>query len=193
MIPQIGGTAQQDAAVAASKGVMGRRLDLRSRKRASVRPDGTAHYRCPECGRETALRPGTPVRPATPVRVWFHCACGTSHAVYLQLRATRAKVDAPGVLACPNSDIRMPILIRDVSRTGALLELEDEKCFTVGDELVVEFDLGAAEATRFVKEVAIRRIDRERVGAEFTNRGSSGDDLSLERMLARYQLGQIQG
>jgi hypothetical protein len=170
---------------------MGRRLDLRSRKRSVVRPDGTARYRCPDCGTSTTLRPGTPVRPSTPVRVWFHCACGTAHAVYLQLRATRAIVDAPGVLACPGTDIRVPILVRDLSRTGALIELEDEKCFGIGDELLVEFDLGAGEVTRFVKEVAIRRIDSERVGAEFSTRGGQ-DDPTLERILARYQLGQIQ-
>ena len=127
-----------------------------------------------------------------PVRCSFRCECGTAHAVYVHRRAFRTEVDTAGFLARPGSDIKVPIRVRNLSRTGVLFELEEAAAFDIGEELVVEFDLTSMDTTHVVKEIAVRRVVSSQVGAEFTGPGDGQDDRALQVALTQYQLQRLQ-
>ena len=152
-----------------------------------MRPEGYARFACPECGAIETLFPETPVRASTPVRISYRCTCGVKHAVFLYTRAARVEIDAFGSLISRHSDIKIAARVRNVSRSGMLLEFHEAPTLETGDELVVKFTLGGPSAV-FFKSIEVRRINRYFVGAEFTRNEQRSPDRDFETALTHIVL-----
>jgi hypothetical protein len=133
-----------------------------------IKGDSTADFIC-SCGAAHTLSVDPRMlRSSTPVRVRFRCSCGLPHAVFLERRAAvRKQVELPGLCTIPGNGVQRTVLVRNLSRTGALLELPEEAGVRVGDRLVLEFELEHAETTRFSKPAKVRRVVGREIGAEF--------------------------
>ncbi len=110
------------------------------------------------------------------------------HAVFLYTRAARVEVDALGTLIVRHSDIKIPARIRNVSRSGLLLEFDDEAAIRMGDDLVVKFSLGE-QGEVFLKAIEIRRISTNLIGAEFTRNKRQPLDRKFETALTQIVVG----
>ena len=133
-----------------------------------VASGNTAEYTC-VCGEAHVLAVDPDLlRSSTPVRMRFRCPCGRRRVFFLERRAAvRKEVNLAGALTLEGEGEARPVRIGNLSRTGALLELDEGTEVAVGDRLVLEFELEHAETTRFRKRAVVRRVSGGEVGAEF--------------------------
>ena len=153
------------------------------------RSKGEALVVCP-CGSENVvtIEPHL-LRCSTPVRSRVRCQCGRSHLVVLERRAAMRKhVDLEGSCTLPGEGLGRGVLVRNLSRTGAMLELADDVEISVGDRLLLEFDLRHVQVSHFAKPAEVRRVDGRRVGAEFAG---GEHDRQYDMALALHQPGPL--
>lgn len=143
----------------------------RRRNTLVITSESTADYTC-VCGAVHSLNVDPELlRSSTPVRMRFRCPCGRRRVFFLERRtAVRKEVNLPGVLSLERGGGSRAVQIRNLSRNGALLELDGQDELAVGDRLVLEFELEHAETTRFRKRAVVRRVGGLEVGAEFLGR-----------------------
>ncbi len=133
-----------------------------------MKSDSTADYVC-ECGASHTLTVDPRfLRSSTPVRMRFRCPCGRRRVFYMERRAAvRKQVELDGLCTVNGDALPRPVLLRNLSRIGALLELTEDTELAVGDRLLLEFELAHREVTRFRKPAQVRRVQGREVGAEF--------------------------
>lgn len=158
------------------------------RKTAILGTDGTAEFICGNCGQKHQLSISGPTRAGIPIRTRCRCACGVSHAVYLERRlAIRKEVQIEGKYSRHGKDIAHPMTVRNLSRTGLFFEVEQRNGIRPGDRLEVDFSFGDQLVTRVQKEVSVRWVEDETVGVEFTSgRRAAPLDPRYDLALAQY-------
>jgi len=143
--------------------------------RIFVTNDNKATLACPACERSRTIDASPCMGVARVVRIRIKCPCGHQYPTQLERRRHFRKVvnfkgtysQTPGGRHVGRGDMA----VLDLSRTGVKMRLSGNKAFSVGDKLMVEFQLDDPRRSTIRKESVVRRIDGSELGAEFTPTG----------------------
>jgi predicted RNA-binding Zn-ribbon protein involved in translation (DUF1610 family) len=156
------------------------------RKTAYVRSDNTAKFVCSDCKQTQIIRLEQQLRSSTPVRLRYRCECGSAHVIFLEKRAAvRKKVEIPGQVTFDSR--KLPVTIKNLSRTGLLFEPRLPIEVEPGEELSIEFELDHVEKLSFSKHAVVRWSGEIEIGAEFITKDRSDPyDPVYDLALAQY-------
>ncbi len=96
------------------------------------------------------------------------CPCGNIFSIQFERRRHGRKVtELTGSYVHDKTKVRGLISIRNISKSGARLELNTHRMMPTGDRLVLKFNLDDAKKTYQCKEAIIKKTDGSTVGLEF--------------------------
>ena len=127
---------------------------------------------CPKCQhpRVVSIADHTELEKADKVRVTCK-RCNHKYRVAIERRAQyRKTVNLPGTYThVVNGQMRGKgyMTVVDLSRTGLKIKLNEIEGFSIGDKLVIEFNLDDAKHSLIKKEVKIMKIDKTELGVAF--------------------------
>jgi len=121
---------------------------------------------CPECGKTKMIDFERFIDADREIKLKVTCKCSHVFSVILERRKhVRKQVDFHGGLI--NGSKKYSIDVIDISRMGLKLRTEEVLDLNYDDKVVIEFILDDADGSKISKEVIIRKIDKEYIGAEF--------------------------
>jgi hypothetical protein len=134
-----------------------------------INNDNRATYICPKCKKAGSLRLAGYDSIDGVIRLAHACECGYANTFLVERRKFyRKQVILPGLYVIGDDNVKHPIIVKDLSRGGLRFELlETEENLKVGDKLFVEFYLDDPHKTLIRKNVVIRNIQGDHIGAEF--------------------------
>ena len=139
--------------------------------------DNNAVFVCPECNktRSVDISRYSNINMASVIKCT--CDCGCSYHVKLAKRkAARKRSAIIGMYTHIISNVgdnfceeigKGVVTIVDISHSGLLLEFNMKPRFEPGDRIMLEFNIDDAKKTRIKKELILRNIKGNQVGAEF--------------------------
>jgi len=130
-------------------------------------------FSCPQC-KNTRTVDVTKYRALEKaVKIKVHCPCGHDYPVLLERRKQfRKSVSLPGTYTRIYNERRAgkgTMVVKDVSRTGLSLRVNDTTLMKNGDILEVVFKLDDSKRSAIQKEVVIRKIVGYDLGTEFVS------------------------
>ena len=142
-----------------------------------VTEDNKATFICPRCEKKRTIDVSEYKDSKKAVRIKRQCSCGHEQVVLLERRYYyRKEVSLPGVYSIENEDVKKAMTVKDLSRSGMKIEVDDTSVFKQGDRLVVEFCLDDSHETLIRKTVVIKKITPNTIGAQFA-KGSTGSSI----------------
>ena len=165
-----------------------------------------AIFICPNCKKSKIVDVSDFLKPDAPARIKYKfkcgkCECGTiecktckvkdcslghTNTVFLEKRKFgRKKVNLSGSVVMGKEQTRKVITIRDLSRGGLRFSVHDRLDFSVDGRVTVTFRLDDRKKTFIVKEVVIKNIRNNDIGAEFY---SITDDI-YDKAIGLYLFG----
>lgn len=127
---------------------------------------GKAVISCPECGKTKLTDTERFSHREKPIRLKVTCKCSHIFSVVLERRKlVRKKVKLSGIFIIGKK--KYSIIINNISRHGLEIRSERVLDLNLDDKVVVEFNLDDAHHSRVVKEVAIKKIDKQYINVEF--------------------------
>jgi hypothetical protein len=136
-----------------------------------VTDNNTAIFVCPECNMSKTADISRYKDLNKSIRLKIKCPCGNEYSVVLERRKQyRKQVNILGKYTSyppygkPQNGA---VTVVDISRGGLGLKFRSMPAFEVGSTFVVEFYLDDRQKTFIKKEVVIRRLTGQFVGAEF--------------------------
>lgn len=130
-------------------------------------------FSCPQC-KNTRTVDVTKYRALDKaVKIKVHCPCGHDYPVLLERRKQfRKTVSLPGTFTRIYNQRRAgkgTMVVKDVSRNGLSIQVNDTTNMKNGDILEVVFKLDDAKRSAIQKEVIIRKIVGYDIGTEFVS------------------------
>ncbi len=133
-----------------------------------VHDSSEAVFVCHECGKSRTVNVYSYMKTSKPVYVTVKCTCGYQSKLLLERRNQyRKETRFPGVFVYGSEKNKGPLVVTDISLTGLGFELTDDVPFTIGENVLIEFNLDDAAKTFVRKEVVIRSVREKKIGAEF--------------------------
>lgn len=132
-----------------------------------------ATFVCPKCKKTTVEDVSLLIQCDVAVRIKHGCTCGHVYDVLLERRKFyRKPVKLPGIFYLnPTDKQKRRMTVRDISRGGVKLQLDDPIQLSISDTISIEFRLDDKHKTLIKKEVIIRNSYGNQVyGAEFFSR-----------------------
>ena len=112
------------------------------------------------------------------------CPCGHTFSIVLERRRYERKTtDLTGSYLHDKTKTRGLVSIKNLSKSGAALELNTKQMIPKGDKLVLKFNLDNARKTYLCKEAVIKKSDGSTVGLEFV------DDISDDGLNIYFEQG----
>lgn len=142
-------------------------------QKAFITRDNKVTFSCPQCKgiRTVDVTKYKALEKAVKIKV--HCPCGQDYPVMLERRKQfRKAVSLPGTFTRIFNDRRAgsgTMVVKDVSRNGLQIRVNDSSYMNVGDILEVEFKLDDNKRSPIRKEVVIRKVVGYDLGTEFTS------------------------
>lgn len=139
-----------------------------------INNDNMATFVCPKCKRSTTADVSEYKDINKVVRIQHTCSCGYSHTVLLERRKFfRKNVDIPGRYIREGEKSGKPMTVKDLSRSGLKIEMEQKDDLKIGDRLSVEFKLDNPQRTFIRKEVFVKTLSGSYAGTEFCSRDTN--------------------
>jgi len=130
---------------------------------------GKANFKCPECGGTRLLDVSKFCRLDKKIRLKYKCKCGCTSSLELERRKhVRKPVDLKGELVADGHTYRARVV--DISRLGLKIRTEKKLDLEPGTRVVINFVLDDATSSRVSKEVVVRTVKDNDIGAEFLSR-----------------------
>ena len=127
---------------------------------------GKAEIVCPECGKIKMVGFQKFVNMDKEIKLKVTCKCSHVFPVILERRKyIRKQVEFQGGLINGNKNYSINVI--DISRMGLKIRTEEVLDLNLDDKVVVEFILDDTGSSKVSKDVIIRKIDKEYIGAEF--------------------------
>jgi hypothetical protein len=142
-------------------------------QKAFITRDNKVTFSCPQCKgiRTVDVTKYKALEKAVKIKV--HCPCGHDYPVMLERRKQfRKAVSLPGTFTRIYNDRKAgsgTMVVKDVSRNGLQIRVNDSSYMNAGDILEVEFKLDDNKRSPIRKEVVIRKIVGYDLGTEFTS------------------------
>lgn len=139
-----------------------------SERKIFLTDENTTVFTCPKCEYSTTKDVSKYKELDKAVKVKCTCRCGHVYSVLLERREYfRKKVDLPGICIFGADKRKRPMTVRDMSRTGLKLEVEDTSGMKVGDKILAEFNLDDKKKSLIRKMLVIRTISGQFLGTKF--------------------------
>ncbi len=137
-------------------------------KKIFVNDEGTAVFTCPTCNASKSNDVTKLLKLEKAVRVRCRCSCGTRYTAILERRKYfRKPVHLSGRYYTRDQKKKGPVTVIDISRVGLKLRLWAPSGLKTGDRIIVEFQLDDKNRTDIKKELVIRSMSGDQLGAEF--------------------------
>lgn len=146
-------------------------------KKIYVSKNKTATFVCPECGKIREMNLAKYKKLDQSSKVTCKCSCGHTYPVLLvQRQFYRKKTDLVGIYTYIISSFgddyceeigKGIVKIKDLSRTGLLIEVNKNHSFKKDDKLLIEFTLDDKKKSLIKKEVIVKKVEDQLVGVEF--------------------------
>ena len=143
-----------------------------------VNSENKATLVCPACERSRTIDATPYITLSRIVRMRVKCPCGHQATAELERRrhfrkAVHFKGTYANMAGCRTHGAES-MAVLDLSRTGVRLRVRQAEPLSIGDRLMLHFQLDDAKRSTVRKEGVVRRIDGADLGAEFTP--STGTD-----------------
>ncbi len=139
-----------------------------SERKIFLTDEKTTVFTCPKCEYSTTRDVSKYKELEKAVKVKCKCRCGHVYSVLLERREYfRKKVDLPGVCIFGPDKRKTPMTVKDMSRIGLKLEVEDPSGLKAGDKVLAEFNLDDKKKSLIRKMLVIRTISGNSLGAKF--------------------------
>jgi hypothetical protein len=142
-------------------------------QKAFITRDNKVTFSCPQCKGTRTVDVARYKSLEKAVKIKVHCPCGFDYPVMLERRKQfRKAVSLPGTYTRIFNDRRAgsgSMVVKDVSRNGLQIRVNDSSYMNAGDILEVEFKLDDKKRSPILKEVVIRKIVGYDLGTEFTS------------------------
>ena len=140
-------------------------------QKAFVSNNNRVTFSCPQCKNTRTVDVTKYKALEKAVKIKVHCTCGNDYPVMLERRKQfRKAVSLPGTFTRIYNERRAgkgTMVVKDVSRNGLLIRVNDSAHINVGDILEVDFKLDDSKRSLIQKEVVIRKISGYDLGTEF--------------------------
>ena len=139
--------------------------------------EGNAVIKCPSCGKSKFMDMGKYKDTKKAVKGNIKCPCGHAFSFILERRVNyrkatrlmgRFKVVAPVSRKAVGT-----MMVNDISKSGARIELISDAILQAGDTLTLSFKLDDKHQTQIDIEVKVMTCNKKSVGVKF-----SSDDIS---------------
>lgn len=155
-------------------------------KKAYVTGDNKATFVCDVCQHAKIADVSRYKDIGKALTVKCKCKCGHQFAVTLEKRGiVRKPVNLAGTythISSLGDKIEGRMTVRNLSRKGMQLELNNDHDFEVGDTLDVDFRLDDAARSPVLKSVIVRNVRGRTLGTEFTEKDAFDKMLGLYLM-----------
>ena len=141
---------------------------------------------CPKCGKTKTADLSRYEKLNSNLQFQAKCACSHTFKVTVEKRRfVRKRTTLKGWIyryTGTDKKIKEPVTIKDLSSTGVKFIFENAALLSVGDRLMIEFNLDDAKGSSINDEIVVRNIDDFYIGAQFCFRGYSGKALGFYLM-----------
>ena len=131
-------------------------------QKAFVTNNNKVTFSCPQCKNTRTVDVSKYKALEKAVKIKVHCTCGNDYPVMLERRKQfRKAVSLPGTFTRIYNERRAgkgTMVVKDVSRNGLMIRVNDSTHMNVGDILEVDFKLDDSKRSPVQKEVVIRKI-----------------------------------
>lgn len=142
-------------------------------QKAFVSSNNKVTFACPQCKKTRTVDIAKHKALEKAVKIKIHCPCGHDYPVMIERRKQfRKEVSLPGTFTRIYNERRAgggTMVVKDVSRNGLSLRVNDIAYIRVGDILEVEFTLDDTKRSPILKEVVVRKIFGHDLGTEFVS------------------------
>jgi len=142
-------------------------------QKAFITRDNKVTFSCPQCKGMRTVDVTKYKALEKAVKIKVRCPCGHDYPVMIERRKQfRKAVSLPGTFSRIFNDRRAgngTMVVKDVSRNGLQIRVNDSSYMKAGDILEVEFKLDDNKRSPIRKEVVIRKIVGYDLGTEFTS------------------------
>lgn len=140
-------------------------------QKAYITRDNRVTFSCPQCKGTRTVDVTKYKTLEKAVKIKVHCPCGHDYPVMLERRRQfRKSVSLPGTYTRIYNHRRAgsgSMVVKDVSRNGLQIRVNDASYMNVGDILEVDFKLDDKKRSPIRKEVVVRKIVGYDLGTEF--------------------------
>ena len=142
-------------------------------QKAFISSSNQTTFTCPQCKATRTVDVTKHKALEKAVKIKIHCPCGHDYPVLLERRKQfRKTVSLPGTYTRIYNQRRAgkgTMVVKDVSRNGLSIRVNDVTYMKIGDVLEVKFKLDDTKASPIEKDVVIRKIVGYDLGTEFTS------------------------
>ena len=137
-----------------------------------------ASFKCPACKRKYARDMSKAANSGHGSSVRCRCTCGHTFVIVLERRRHKRKeIDVTGGYLQKRHQYRGIFTIKNISVSGAGIELHTRRDIHEGDNLLLKFNLDNEEETYIAKEAIIRKKRGQNLGVEFQAQTRDGDPV----------------
>jgi hypothetical protein len=130
--------------------------------------NNTATFICPECDKARTADVSEYLGASVEIRIKCRCKCGHTFTAVLERRKYfRKDMNIPGMFISGIKDKRDYMTVVDLSRSGCKIKLTDKHVYTIGDQLLLEFNLDNSEQSLIRKVATVKSCSEYFIGAEF--------------------------
>jgi hypothetical protein len=138
------------------------------RERIYINSENMATIICPVCKKSRNTDVSSLLASKKAININCKCKCGHTFGVTLERRKFyRKEINFNGKCYLGNDDLKINVIITDISRSGLQFKLNAEHTFQIGDELLIEFNIDDAEKSLISKKIIVKSVTGLKVGAEF--------------------------
>lgn len=152
-----------------------------------INDDNIAKFGCPKCKAVKKINTSKYKERANSLRLKYSCKCGHVRIIQLERRRFfRKNVSLAGTFQYEGSKEVYPMIVKDISRTGLLFEVNDVSVITVDKKVSVEFRLDNQEKMQIRRNILIKNIKGFSIGGIFISDPSKMVDRLYEASLGYY-------
>ncbi|MFO8083043.1 MAG: PilZ domain-containing protein [Desulfobacterales bacterium] len=133
-----------------------------------VNVENQAVFTCPQCTKSRAANVSRFLNQKNNSQIKIKCSCGHIFEAILERRKFyRKKTRLHGTASSEKTKKQFLITVVNLSRSGLEFKTRESHLLSIGEHLWVEFTLDNNNKSLIQKKIAIKRIKKDYVGAEF--------------------------
>lgn len=138
------------------------------RERVFINSENTATFICPSCKASRNVDVSKVMGSKKAININCKCKCGNTFKTTLERRRYyRKDINFTGTCYLGVENLKVSVIITDISRSGLKIKLNAPHNFKPGDELLVEFNLDDQEQSLISKKIVVRSVSGNHLGVEF--------------------------
>lgn len=133
-----------------------------------INKENKATFICPECNVSRTADVSMYLDLKTEIKIKCKCKCGHFFKIILERRKYfRKQLKLSGVFIYGKEKLKDVMTVTDLSRSGIKFKVNSSHEIKLGNRLLLEFRLDDKLRSLIRKEVVVRNIDKNIIGAEF--------------------------